>query len=343
MRKFRLLYFLYVCLILTVSCTNHSEIIFKHTFYRMDTIIEVVLTSQKSFRQDPVWLSIDSILKDWEERFSISNGKSEIKRINERTSDTVPISNDLGEMIQFALNYGDSLSGSFDFTILPLKEVWGLSEDSPENAPVPTKQQIDSACSSVDYRKVSISSTHDTLFFSSPLTKIDIGGVAKAFAMKRVETLLEKCGINSYLVNAGGDIIGRGKKPDGSSWTIGIQNPRESDKVLATFHLDKGSVFTSGDYERFRMINGKRVHHIFNPHTGFSCTGNQSVTIYGSDPVENKFLSTGLFCRSADSIVAFVNKSSEVACLVVDSAGKVYISNRWKGKIKLVESGKQVY
>lgn len=338
MRNYRLLYFLYVCLILTVSCTNHSETILKHTFFRMDTIIEVVLTSQKSFRPDSVWLSIDSILKDWEERFSISNGKSEIKRINERTNDTVPISKDLGEMIQFALNYGDTLSGSFDFTILPLKEIWGLSEDSPENAPVPTMRQIDSVCSLIDYREVSINSTHDTLFFLSPLTKVDIGGVAKAFAMKRVETLLIKRGINNYLVNAGGDIIGRGKKPDGSSWTIGIQNPRESDKVLATFHLDKGSVFTSGDYERFRMIDGKRVHHIFNPHTGFSCTGNQSVTIYGSDPVKNKFLSTGLFCRSADSIIAFVSKYSEIECLVVDSSGKVYISNRWKDKLELVEN-----
>jgi thiamine biosynthesis lipoprotein len=86
------------------------------------------------------------------------------------------------------------------------------------------------------------------------------------------------------------------------------------------------------------MINGKRVHHIFNPHTGFSCTGNQSVTIYGSNSVENKFFSTGLFCRSADSIVSFVNRRSEIECLVVDSSGKVYISDGWKDRLKLVEN-----
>lgn len=321
--------------LLIANCGKKKDEIFKHSFFRMDTIIDVTITNKGSFKPETVWSEIDSILKQWDERFSITSDNSEVKKINERKSDTVQISKQLGEMIQFALRYGDSLNGDFDFTILPLKGVWGLSENSPENAPVPTVSQIDSARALVDYKKVKINNQLDTLYFSSRTSKIDVGGVAKGFALKMVAELLERIGVMNYLVNGGGDIVGRGHKPDGTSWVIGIQDPRKTDHLLATFKLEKGSVFTSGDYERFRMIDGKRVHHIFNPHTGYSCTGNQSVTIYGPDPIENKFFSTGLFCRSADSILTFVNKRLQIECLVVDSSGGVFISEGWKNKISL--------
>lgn len=327
-------YLIPLLLLLVVNCAKKDEI-FKHSFFRMDTIIDVTIANDGPFKSAPVWAEIDSILKDWGERFSITSESSEVKKVNDRTSDTVKISKQLGEMIKFALRYGDTLNGDFDFTILPLKDVWGLSENSPENAPAPTISQIDSARALVDYKKVSINRQADTLYFSSRTSKIDVGGIAKGFALKMVAQSLERKGITNYLVNGGGDIVGSGNKPDGSSWVIGIQDPRKTDRLLATFKLDSGSVFTSGDYERFRIIDGKRVHHIFNPHTGYSCTGNQSVTIYGPDPIENKFFSTGLFCRSADSILIFVNKRPQIECLVVDSLGKNFISEGWKNKISL--------
>ena len=319
--------------LLAADCGNQSPVVIKHTFYRMDTIVDLIIVNKKSFNADPLWSEIDSVLKNWEERFSITTKNSEIKKINDRVHDTIPISKQLGDMVSSALQYGDSLNGAFDFTILPLKSVWGLSEDSPENAPLPTTQQVDSARALVDYRKVHLNNQHDTLYFSSRMVKIDIGGVAKGFAMRRVEELLLQRGITSFLLNGGGDIVGRGKKPDGSSWVIGVQDPRKQDQALATFKLDSGAVFTSGDYERFRIVNGVRIHHIFNPHTGYSCTGNQSVTIYGQDAIQCKFLSTGLFCRSADSILEYVNKRPKIECLVVDSLGKVFVSDRWKGKV----------
>jgi FAD:protein FMN transferase len=328
-------YLLLLFLLFIVSCEKKNDELFKHSFFRMDTIIDMTITGKGSFKPEPLWSEIDSILKDWDERFSITSEKSEVKKVNERKNDTVQISKQLGEMIQFALRYGDTLNGDFDFTILPLKGLWGLSEDSPENAPAPSVSQIDSVRALVDYKKVKINGQFDTLFFSSHLLKIDVGGVAKGFALKMVAQLLERKGIRNYLVNGGGDIVGSGKKPDGSSWVIGVQDPRKTDLLLATFKLDSGSVFTSGDYERFRIIDGKRVHHIFNPHTGYSCTGNQSVTICGPDPIENKFFSTGLFCRSADSILAFVNKRPQIECMVVDSSGGVFISEGWKNKISL--------
>ncbi|MCX7727792.1 MAG: FAD:protein FMN transferase, partial [Chitinispirillaceae bacterium] len=143
--------------------------------------------------------------------------------------------------------------------------------------------------------------------------------------------------IKNYLVVAGGDIVAKGNKPDGKPWLIGIRHPRKADGILATLPFTNGSIVTSGDYERFRIVNGKRYHHIFHSKTGRCCNNNQSVTIAGLDPREVDILSTGLFCLPAKDIVDYVNKRSHLECVVVDSAGTIYISDGWKSKIKIVD------
>jgi thiamine biosynthesis lipoprotein len=297
----------------------------------MDTFVDITIPFsdlKKQNAQDTAVLIayVDSILTEWEERFSANRAASEVKKINLRLRDSVAISKELSGMISIAKAYGDSLSGGFDFTILPIKELWHLSEDSDDTSvyPPPGQSQIDSVLSNVDYRKVALSASGDSLYFANRNIKIDVGGIAKGFILMRIATYLADNGYVNYLVNGGGDIIGKGVRADGKAWVIGIQHPRKNDSLLSTFSLERHSVFTSGDYERFRIVNGKRVHHLFNPHTGYSATNNQSVSIYGNDPLQNKFLSTGLFSTPADSIVAYVKKHPELACIVVDSSGNVY-------------------
>jgi thiamine biosynthesis lipoprotein len=297
----------------------------------MDTFVEITIPLsdlKKQNAQDTAVLvaHIDTMLTEWEERFSANRTNSEVKKINQRSHDSIAISKDLASMISVAKAYGDSLSGGFDLTILPIKDLWHLSENSDDTTvyPPPDQSQIDSVLINVDYRKVVLSASGDSLYFANRNIKIDVGGVAKGFILMKIVTYLADNGYANYLVNGGGDIIGNGVRADGKAWLIGIQHPRKSDSLLTTFSLERHSVFTSGDYERYRIVNGKRVHHLFNPHTGYSATNNQSVSIYGNDPLQNKFLSTGLFSTPADSIVAYVKKRPELACIVVDSSGKVY-------------------
>ncbi len=319
-----------ISMCVVVSCTKTVKY-FKHTFFRMDTFVEITIPLTDIKKQNTpdttmVIAYIDSILTEWEERFSANRVNSEVKKINQRLRDTVAISKDLADMINVAKAYGDSLRGGFDLTILPLKDLWHLSEDSDDTAayPQPDQLQIDSVLANIDYRKVLLSQSGDSLYFINRDVKIDVGGVAKGFILVRIANYLTDNGFTNYLVNGGGDIIGNGVRADGKAWVIGIQHPRKSDSLLSAFSLERRSVFTSGDYERFRFINGQRVHHLFNPHTGYSATNNQSVSIYGNDPLQNKFLSTGLFSTPADSIVAYIKKRPHLACMVVDSSGKVY-------------------
>lgn len=319
-----------ICLCFVASCNNTRKY-FKHTFFRMDTFVEITIPFtdlKKQNAPDTLVLItyIDSMLTEWEARFSANRPGSEVKKINQRINDSVAISKDLAAMITVAKAYGDSLKGGFDLTILPLKDLWHLSEDLDDTTvfPLPEQSQIDSVLKNVDYRMVALSTSGDSLYFANRDIKIDVGGVAKGFILVRIASYLNDIGYSNNLVNGGGDIIGNGVRADGNPWVIGIQHPRKSDSLLTTFALERHSVFTSGDYERFRIVNGHRVHHLFNPHTGYSATNNQSVSIYGNDPLQNKFLSTGLFSAPADSIVAYVKQRHSLACIVVDSAGKVY-------------------
>ncbi len=321
------------------SCSSQKKVHRKHLFFRMDTVSEVTLSVPQNFNVSKVWDQIDSLLALNEHRFSVSQEGSEVKVLNERTEQTLPVSKELGEMLRLGIAYGDTLSGGFDITVLPLKELWGLDEQSDEqNRPLPDSGQVRDALSKVDYRNVVVNEKEDKVTFKSPQTRIDIGGIAKGYVLRQLGELISSMGITDYLVVAGGDIISSGTRSDGQRWIIGVQHPRVRSEMLATLPLERGAIVTSGDYERFRMIDGKRYHHIFDASTGYSSDKNRSLTIWTLDPVIADIYSTGLFSRSASEIMAFVQSRPDLECIVVDNVGEIHVSSGWKDKVNLQTS-----
>jgi len=303
----------------------------------MDTISEITLSVPRGFNTKPVWEAVDSLLAQSEKRFSATDANSEIRALNERgCGAALPVSRELGEMLSMGLAYGDTLNGAFDITILPLKELWGFGERSGSAEPLPDSAQASSAVKAVDYKKVSVNEAKDSVFFESALTRIDVGGIAKGYILSQLYDLLKSKGISNFLIVAGGDIVVSGRKHDGKPWVIGIQHPRDRSALLATVALESGAIVTSGDYERFRIVNGKRYHHIFDPKTGYSCGANQSLTIWTNDPVKGDVYSTGLFCLSAYEILEFVQTRDDLECVVVDSEGKIHVSQGWKSSVSIL-------
>jgi thiamine biosynthesis lipoprotein len=305
----------------------------------MGTAINIVLAPPFPQKPEIIWASADSLLKDWDNRFSQNASLSEINAFNRRKSSCVEVSPVLKAILKEAISYGDSTSGWFDFTILPLKELWGLGEDDTVNR-VPSQQELSDALKHVGYRKVHVKEDADSACVDDPLTRIDVASVAKGFALRETIRMLEVRGFKNFLVEDGGDVMVRGKRGDGKPWNIGIQHPRKPEILLAKFQMDSGCVMTSGDYQHFRMQENTRIHHIFNPFTGFSTTANQSVTMWGMNPVELDMLTTGLFGKQAVDIVAYVEARTRLECLVVDSAGVIYVSRNWREKIQWVDRGR---
>jgi thiamine biosynthesis lipoprotein len=307
----------------------------KRMFYRMDTVTELTVVTRKSQNLDFVWQAIDSLLLSWENRFSVEREGSEVYAVNHSTDTRCATSPELARMVHEALRLGDTLGGGFDLTILPLKRLWGLSDCPGDSvAPtVPSDSAIRATRARIDYRRVSVSLDPPAITRDTGVL-LDVGGIAKGAAIREACALLDRLGLHDYLFSSGGDIRGSGRRQDGTPWIIAIRHPRRSDAFLATMRMDSGCIVTSGDYERYWFTpDSQRVHHIFSPATGRSCTGNQSLTIWAMDPVEADVMSTGLFCRSADSIVAFVEKRPRLECAVVDSAGAVLASRGWKDRI----------
>ena len=292
---------------------------------------EVTISAPRFFDLRPVWRSVDSLLSTSEKRFSVTGDSSEIKAINERTASMLPVSPELGEMLKTGLAYGDTLNGSFDITVLPLKELWGICERCAGDEPLPYSGQVGAAVRKVDYRRIRVNGPGDSVIFESPDTRVDAGGIAKGFVLRRIAALLTERGINNFLIAAGGDIAVSGRKRGKAPWRVGVQHPRDRSNLITAIQLESGALVTSGDYERFREVDGHRYHHIFDPSTGYPCGENQSLTVWADDPVRADILSTGLFCRPADNILAFVNGRDALECLIVDSFGKIHVSDGWAG------------
>jgi len=315
--------------LILISCSG-SDVHHKRIFFRMDTVTEITISAPRLFNPKHIWRAVDSLLSESEKRFSVSGEASEVRALNERASQSLSISRELGEMLKTGLAWGDSLDGPFDITVLPLKEIWGFCEHCGGDEPLPDSSRVLAAVQTVDYRKVHINEACDSVFFDSPGTRVDVGGVAKGFVLKQLEILLTGMGVKDFLIAAGGDILVSGRKSGGAPWRVGVRHPRNNSELLATLPMERGVLVTSGDYERFRIVDGKRYHHIFDPQSGYSCNQNQSLTIWADDPVQGDILSTGLFCRSAEQILAYVRERDGIECIVVDSAGEVHVSSREK-------------
>ncbi len=323
-------------LVLVVGCNRAAPRHAKLRFFRMDTVTEITVVVRGTTDNEMLWRDIDSLLADWERRFSVSGEGSEVATVNRSAAETIPVSPTLAHMVHDARRYGDTLDGMFDLTILPLKRLWGLDEESSPDSShaIPDSHSIAQTLQRVDYRLVDATFEPYAIIKHNPDIQIDVGGIAKGYVQREIARLLRRRGYDDFLVSAGGDVLVQGRRADGAAWRIGIQHPRNKQHLLATLDIDSGMVVTSGDYERFWMAGSIRVHHIFDPRTGRSCTSNQSVTIHSPDPIEADVLNTGLFCLPADSILAFVEQRPHLEVLVVDSSGRAMASSGWRKRVE---------
>jgi thiamine biosynthesis lipoprotein len=318
--------FICTAALILASCSG-GDVHHRRIFFRMDTVTEITISAPRTFNPKPVWRAVDSLLSESERRFSVTGEASEVRALNERAAQALPVSFELGEMLRAGLAYGDSLDGAFDITVLPLKEVWGFCEQCGGDGPLPDSGQVREAAVVVDYRNVRVNGAGDSVFFETPTARVDVGGIAKGFVLKRLEELLTGMGVKNFLIAAGGDILASGRKRDGTPWRVGVRHPKNGSELIATLPMERGVLVTSGDYERYRIVDGVRYHHIFNPATGYSCNQNQSVTIWADDPIRGDVLSTGLFCRNARDIIGYAQERDGIECIVVDSAGEIHVSS----------------
>src|SRR5262249_18836126 len=160
-----------------------------------------------------------------------------------------------------------------------LHGLWKFDEDIDPHPP--TEKEIKKRLQFLGWKNIKLDDAKKTVMLAKPETQISLGGIAKGYAVDKAIALLEKAGLTSFFVQAGGDLFARGKKPDGSEWSAGIRDPRgKENQYFAKLSISDHAFSTAGDYERSYIVDGKRYHHIIDPRTGQPATASRSVTIW---------------------------------------------------------------
>jgi len=245
---------------------------------------------------------------------------SEITFINNNASITaVEISAEMSYVIDRSLHFSEISGGAFDITFASI----GYQYDY-RNKIQPSEQIIKLGLPSIDYHHIKLD--QQKIWFDNSGVRIDLGGIAKGYAVDRALQIAQQCGIKEAMISAGGDSRILGKKR-GKPWIIGIQHPRKNNELALRLPLSDTAISTSGDYQRFFIRDGQRIHHIINPSTGKSATATWSATVTGPDAMTTDALSTTIFVLGAEKGIALIETLENIDAVIIDSQGNVHYSS----------------
>jgi thiamine biosynthesis lipoprotein len=253
-------------------------------------------------------------------RMSTYKPSSELSRINANAaSRDVELSAELQHLISRSIYFSEISHGAFDITYASV----GYRYDYRKRQQ-PGAEWLAERLPAIDYRHVQLDA--GKIHFNNPAVRIDLGGIAKGYAVDRAIGLLRQCGISRAMVSAGGDsrIIG---DREGRPWVIGIRHPRNPQDIALRLPLSDIAISTSGDYERYFIDNGERIHHIINPKTGRSASASWSATVIGPDAMTTDALSTTIFILGSVEGLALVESLAEIDAIIIDNNGKVHYSS----------------
>ncbi len=318
--QFSILLFATYCLLLTafIGCGKPKQF-FSQTQVLMGTIAEIKIISEDPILAEETIKRCFERIKEIDDKMSVHNPESELSLLNRSAGKGMRVSKDLFYVLEKSLAYAKLSDGGFDVTIGPLTELWGFSEDK---GIVPSRAQIAQKAVLVDYQQVRLNPRNREVFLPIEGMKIDLGGVAKGYAVEEAMEIIKAAGIKDALVDIGRNIKVIGKNPYNKPWMIGLAHPRKVGEILSAFPLKGGmSVATSGDYEHFFIEDGRRYHHLLDPKSGYPTNLCISVTIITPSAMIADILSTAVFVLGEVAGMELLEKLDTVEGVIVTDAG----------------------
>lgn len=277
-----------------------EEVPHQRTWSIMGTILQVtVYRSDRELAQQDLRAAYEQIV-DVDERMSLYRDESELSLLNARAgTGPVAVSGELMEVIATAAEFHAISGGAFDITVTPLVDLWGFYDFSGSSVPPP--ELVEQRLLSVGMNRVIVDAEARTIDLPDGAS-LDLGGVAKGYAVDLAMEVLEQRGTPAAMVDLGGNIAVFGEPTDAAGWWIGIRHPRREGGLIASVRLESGqAVATSGDYERFFETGGDRYSHILDPRTGMPVRGVVAVTVVAGRAVVADALSTAAFVLGAEA------------------------------------------
>lgn len=295
------------------------------TGFFLDTIVTIKLfgTEDETLIDDCFQLT-----REYENLLSRTIEGSDVWNINHSGGKPVEVSEETSLLLQTALEYCELSGGQFDITIAPVVSLWNFNADD-QAAAIPDEAPLAEALSHVDYHTIALDGTTVTL--QDPEASIDLGGIAKGFIADRIKELLTSKGIESALIDLGGNMLTVGRKPNGNTWNIGIRKPfSELGELAATVRVDDLSVVTSGTYERYFELDGTLYHHILDPRNGYPVNnGLTSVTILSEHSMDGDALSTTCFTLGLTDGLALAESLENIEALFITADNEPHYTSGW--------------
>ena len=260
---------------------------------------------------------IENLISDW-------IPTSQISKVNQNAGVVlVKVDKEVYDLVDRATKISKLTSGAFDISYASMDRIWKFDGSMKE---MPTPEEIRKSVEKVGYQNIILNPKDTTIFLKNKGMKLGLGGIGQGYIADKIKVLLQEKGCVSGLVNVSGDINTWGKQPNGNTWTVGIVNPMNKNKVFATFPLDDSAVETSGSYEKYVTFNGKRYSHIIDPRTGYPATGIISVSVFAKQTELADALATGIFVMGVEVGLDLVNQLKGVGCIIVDDKGGIHVS-----------------
>lgn len=332
-----------ICCIFTACSPQTKTKYTTNSFDYFDTVATITGYANSQGEFDAIAEDILSQLEEYHKLYTIYHrfdGMENLCTINESTDGvhrTVTVDRRIIDMLLYAKEMYIATDGMMNIAMGSVLSLWHdyrtIGKDDPSVATLPPMNKLQDAAEHTDINKIIIDEKNCTVTLTDPQMKLDVGAIAKGYATERIALSLEEKGISGYVLNIGGNVRTIGTKPDGSAWSVGVENPK-SDDYLAYLQLSGQSVVTSGSYQRYYTVDGKQYHHIIHPNTLMPAEWYVSVSVVCKDSGFADAMSTALFCMPQQKALALVESMQGVEAMWVMKDGSQTTSSGWNSYIK---------
>jgi len=227
-------------------------------------------------------------------------------------------------LIERSLRISSITDGYFDISYGGIdKSFWNFDREMKQ---LPDPELIKEHLKLVNYQNILLNRENQTIFLKEKGMRIGFGGIGKGYAAEMAKMLLQKRGVVSGIVNASGDLATWGSQADGKPWTVGIADPDNAKQPFSYMNITDMAIATSGNYEKFVVIDGKKYSHTINPKTGMPVSGVKSVTIFCPNAEIADAMATPVSIMGIDSALNMVNQINHLECIIIDDQDKIYSS-----------------
>jgi thiamine biosynthesis lipoprotein len=299
--------------------------VYKQSMKLMGNQFEIsIVADEENFAQQKIKEAVAEISRI-EELLTTFKPNSQTNQINAQAGIVpVKVDSEVFQLIQRSIRISEISQGAFDITYGSIdKKFWHFDVHMDS---LPKPEDAKRAVALINYKNVILDPLTETVFLKEKGMRIGFGGIGKGYAADRARKILQDAGIKNGIVNASGDLVTWGNQADGKPWTIGIADPEHKLKPFSYLDISNMAIATSGSYEKYAVIDGKKYSHTIDPHTGFPVRGIKSVSIICPQAELADALATPVMVMGVEVGLNLINQLKNIACIIIDDDNNLFTS-----------------